>query len=106
MELRDTISLRHVADPLLTNKDGKQDAKEDDDEKDELHDHGFSNGGVRRRLHTCAAGLLATTSPRRCQERLPGLTDALQCIIMRTMISRTVSLNVNLNLIRSGGAPG
>jgi hypothetical protein len=42
VELRDTISLRHVADPLLTNKDGKQDAKEDDDEKDELHDHGFS----------------------------------------------------------------
>jgi hypothetical protein len=32
-----TISPWHVADPSLTDKDGKQDAKEDDDEKDELH---------------------------------------------------------------------
>jgi hypothetical protein len=37
VELRETISPRHVADPSLTDKDGKQDAKEDDDEKDELH---------------------------------------------------------------------
>jgi hypothetical protein len=27
----------HAADLLLTRKDGKQDAKEDDDEKNELH---------------------------------------------------------------------
>ena len=32
-----TISPWHVADPSLTDKDGKQDAKEDDDEEDELH---------------------------------------------------------------------
>ena len=30
-------SSRHAADPWLTDKDGKQDAEEDDDEKDELH---------------------------------------------------------------------
>jgi len=30
------VSCRHAADPSLTNKDGKQDAEEDD-EKDELH---------------------------------------------------------------------
>jgi hypothetical protein len=37
VKLRETISPRHVADPSLTDKDGKQDAKEDDDEKSELH---------------------------------------------------------------------
>jgi hypothetical protein len=37
VKLRETTSPWHVADPSLTDKDGKQDAKEDDDEKDELH---------------------------------------------------------------------
>jgi hypothetical protein len=31
------VSCRHAADPSLTDKDGKQDAKEDDDDKNELH---------------------------------------------------------------------
>ena len=31
------VSCRRAADPSLTDKDGKQDAKEDDDEKNELH---------------------------------------------------------------------
>jgi hypothetical protein len=31
-----TVSSRHVADPSLADKDGKQDTEEDD-EKDELH---------------------------------------------------------------------
>jgi hypothetical protein len=42
---RETISPRHVADPSLTDKDGKQDAKEDD-EKSELHVHSLDDGGV------------------------------------------------------------
>ncbi len=33
-----TVSCRHAVDLLLTDKDGKQDAEEDDDEKDELHE--------------------------------------------------------------------
>src|SRR5688500_15519167 len=32
------VSCRHAVDLLLTNKDGKQDAEEDDDEKDQLHE--------------------------------------------------------------------
>jgi hypothetical protein len=36
-QLRLIVSCRHAADPSLTDKDGKQDAEEDDDEKDELH---------------------------------------------------------------------
>jgi hypothetical protein len=35
-------SCRHAADPLLTNKDGKQEAKQDDDER-EAGEHGVPN---------------------------------------------------------------
>jgi hypothetical protein len=39
-----TVSCRHAADPSLTDKDGKQDTEEDDDEHNELH--GYMPGSV------------------------------------------------------------
>jgi hypothetical protein len=42
-----TVSCRHAADPSLTDKDGKQDTEEDDDEK-ELHGVESQSVGVGR----------------------------------------------------------
>jgi hypothetical protein len=38
-------SCRHAAEPLLTDEDGKQEAKDDDDER-EAEEHGFRIGMV------------------------------------------------------------
>ena len=47
-------------DPSLTDKDGKQDAKEDDDEKDELHGHEAT--AFRTESQGRAAGGVGVTS--------------------------------------------
>jgi hypothetical protein len=85
-------SYRHAANPWLTKKAGKQEAKEDDDERQvERHDPGqvaFDTGGLPDREPvldsvrevTVRAGALSRGRPR----LPPWLTNTPSCIIIRS----------------------
>ena len=82
-------SCRHAANPLLTNEDGKQEAKEDDDER-EIEQHGDS---LTRDPGDCQGGRTLDICTR--MNNNPAMSTA-----------KPTPVAVVINLARSLGATG
>ena len=101
---------------MLTGNDGKQDAGNDDERKDERHQILDPVRKFIRETDTHPKKLRgACQEPRRFRGKIEGeqnfgagagLTESLQCIIMRSVNALLIPAPKNLNLVRSRGAPG
>jgi len=100
---------RHAADPWLTNKDGKQEAQEDDDEREtEQHVNPISADGCGRpgppgrRIRDIQPNV--RTRPMSRGERR--LTHSRRCIIIRSMNTQLKPVAALINLATATGATG
>ena len=101
-------SCRHAADPLLTNKDGKQEAKDDDDEREaEQHEIPRSRE-MERRSERCAANLDRLTRRPAALSRGTTPLDIFTRVHNNTVMNaaRALPAAILVNLARSSGATG